>query len=121
MKKRPYMRCRIACSIPPMYWSTGMKCFAASGSNGLSSFQGSQNRRKYQDESTNVSIVSVSRSAGPSHKGQVVWRKVGCRAKGDSPVGRNSTSSGARIGRRSGRSPTAPWVGQYTTGMGHPQ
>ena len=24
MKKRAYSRCRIACSTPPMYWSTGI-------------------------------------------------------------------------------------------------
>ena len=23
VKKRAYIRCRIACSIPPMYWLTG--------------------------------------------------------------------------------------------------
>ncbi len=37
--------------------------------------QGSQKRRKYHDESTKVSMVSVSRSAGPPHVGQVVCRK----------------------------------------------
>ena len=61
----------MACSIPPMYWSTGMKCRASSGSKGWSSDQGSQKRRKYQDESTKVSMVSVSRSAGPPHSGHV--------------------------------------------------
>ena len=24
-KKRAYSRCRIACSMPPMYWSTGVQ------------------------------------------------------------------------------------------------
>jgi hypothetical protein len=24
-KKRAYIRCRIACSTPPMYWSTGIQ------------------------------------------------------------------------------------------------
>ncbi len=28
-KKRAYSRCRIACSMPPMYWSTGSQCCAA--------------------------------------------------------------------------------------------
>ena len=25
VKKRAYIRCRIACSTPPMYWSTGIQ------------------------------------------------------------------------------------------------
>ncbi len=55
----------MACSIPPMYWSTGIQRRAAAGSKGRSSLKGSQNRRKYQLESTNVSMVSVSRRGGP--------------------------------------------------------
>ena len=98
----------MACSIPPMYWSTGMKCCAASGAKGCSVFHGSQKRRKYHDESTNVSMVSVSRRAGPPQIGQVVWRKPSCKASGDCPVGRNSTSSGATIGSWSSGTGTTP-------------
>ena len=34
VKKRLYSRCRMACSMPPMYWSTGSQRFASAGSNG---------------------------------------------------------------------------------------
>ena len=44
--------------------------------NGSSVFFGSQNRRKYHDESTNVSIVSVSRRAGPPHFGHVTFDEL---------------------------------------------
>ncbi len=79
---------------------------------GASSFQASQKRRKYQDESTNVSMVSVSRTAGPPQVGQVVLRKPSCRRSGDSPVGRNSTSSGASTGSWSSGTGTMPSVAQ---------
>src|SRR5918997_1031865 len=55
----------MACSMPPMYWSTGNHWRTAWGSNGRSVDHGSAKRRKYHDESTKVSIVSVSRVAGP--------------------------------------------------------
>ena len=46
--------------------------------------QGSAKRRKYHDESTKVSIVSVSRMAGPPQIGQVVLRNSrGSRAATD--------------------------------------
>ena len=32
-KKREYSRCRIACSMPPVYWSTGIQRLASSESN----------------------------------------------------------------------------------------
>jgi hypothetical protein len=41
------------------------------GIEGSPSFFGSQKRKKYHDESTNVSIVSVSRRAGPPQS--VTW------------------------------------------------
>jgi dihydrolipoamide dehydrogenase len=41
------------------------------------SFQGSVKRAKYQDESTKVSMVSVSRTAGPPHWWHVVCFQVG--------------------------------------------
>src|SRR5664280_3052848 len=82
----------MACSIPPMYWSTGIQWRATTGSKGRSGVHGSVNRRKYQDESTKVSMVSVSRVAGPPHTGQVVLRNSWLVARGDSPVGWNSVS-----------------------------
>src|SRR5580698_8703423 len=98
-----------------------MKCCAAIGAKGCSVFQGSQNRRKYHEESTKVSMVSVSRRAGPPQMGQVVWRKPSWNDNGDCPVGRNSTSSGATMGSCSSGTGTTPWSGQYTAGMGQPQ
>ena len=108
VKNRAYIRWRMACSTPPMYWSTGSQ-------------RSSAKRMKYHDESTNVSIVSVSRTAGPPQTGQVVLRKPSWCLSGDSPVGRNSTSSGASTGSWSSGTGTMPWSGQYTTGMGQPQ
>ena len=93
VKNRAYIRCRMACSMPPMYWSTGSQRSTASASKGALWFHGSAKRRKYHDESTKVSIVSVSRVAGPPQIGQVVCRKPSWKRSGDSPVGRNSTSS----------------------------
>jgi hypothetical protein len=46
----------------------------------------------------NVSIVSVSRVAGPPQTGQVVFFQVGCSFSGLSPVGFHSTSSGNSTG-----------------------
>ena len=40
-KKRAYIRCRIACSTPPMYWSTGIHSCTASWLHGASSLSGS--------------------------------------------------------------------------------
>ena len=58
--------------MPPTYWSTGHHASTGAGPKGAVSLWGSQNRRKYQDESKNVSMVSVSRAAGPPQRGQVV-------------------------------------------------
>ena len=92
VKKRAYMRWRMACSTPPMYWSTGSQRAAAAGSKGASSHPGSVKRRKYQEESTKVSMVSVSRRAAPPQDGQVAARKPSWVVSGERPVGLNSTS-----------------------------
>ena len=60
----------MACSIPPMYWSTGIQYFTSSRSNMPRSSLGLQKRSKYQEDSTKVSMVSVSRLAGFPHRGQ---------------------------------------------------
>src|SRR5580693_4352085 len=104
-----------------MYWSTGIQCCAAIGANGCSLFQGSQKRKKYHDESTKVSSVSVSRVAGPPSIGHVVSKNSSLFTSGDCPVGRNSTSSGASTGSWSSGTGTTPWSSQYTAGMGQPQ
>ena len=41
-KKRAYIRCRIACSTPPMYWSIGIQRESTAGSHGASSLCESQ-------------------------------------------------------------------------------
>src|SRR3989304_6441358 len=58
------MRCMHAGSTPPTYWATGANRRIFSGSSGARSFFGSMYRRKYQEDSTKVSKVSVSRRAG---------------------------------------------------------
>src|SRR5437868_8267902 len=76
MKKREYSRCKTPCSTPPIYWSTGIQYSAAARSKATGA-RAEQNRRKYQDDSKNVSNVSVSRSAGPRQRGQVTNFHVG--------------------------------------------
>ena len=121
VKKRAYIRWRMACSTPPMYWSTGSHSATASSEKGASSLVGSAKRRKYQDESTKVSMVSVSRRPGPPQAGQVTFRKPAWCFSGDSPVGRNSTSSGATTGRSASGTGTMPQSSQKMTGIGQPQ
>ena len=67
VKKREYNKCRMACSIPPMYWSTGIQYLTSRMSKGLFSSRGEQNLKKYQEESKKVAIVSVSRRAFSWH------------------------------------------------------
>ncbi len=74
-----YSKCRIACSMPPIYMSTGMRNAAAAPQSSCE-FLESRNRRKYQLLSTNVSIVSVSRSKPVCNPLRL---KVGCRLRGD--------------------------------------
>src|SRR5947209_16814987 len=109
--------------MPPMYWATGIHLRTSSGSNGRSSSSGEQYRRKYQDESTNVSIVSVSRSAGPPHDGQVVSTQARFEANGDCPFGCSSSPrmSGSSTGSWSSGTGTVPQAPQWTTGIGQPQ
>jgi len=87
----------------------------------LPSFLGSQNRKKYHDESTNVSIVSVSRFAGPPHFQQVAFTNSGICASGESPRPLNSAVFGSTMGRSSSRTGTMPHLSQYRMGMGVPQ
>ncbi len=41
-KKRAYSRCRIACSMPPMYWATGIQRSTIARSHAASSLCASQ-------------------------------------------------------------------------------
>ena len=81
---------------------------------------GDVNLVKYQLESTNVSIVSVSLNASPPHSGHLHIRQVSCLSSG-LPGLSNLTSSGSFIGRFSFFSATSPQLSQWTTGIGHPQ
>ena len=76
---------------------------------------------KYQDESTNVSIVSVSRSAGPPQVGQVVLTQSSAAASGERPFGATSVMSGRTTGSWSSGTATSPQAGQWTIGIGQPQ
>lgn len=72
----------LPCSLPPIYKSTGINWSATSLLKGISLLCGSRYRRKYHDESTNVSIVSVSRVASPPHleqKSHNFFHNLTCR------------------------------------------
>src|SRR5689334_17011738 len=101
----------MACSMPPMYWSTGSHSSAVFGVVGDLSFQGSVKRAKYQDESTKVSIVSVSRLAIPEHFGHLTFFQVGWRSSG-LPGLSKVTSSGSVTGRSLSGTGTTPHFGQ---------
>src|SRR4051794_26257138 len=103
-----------------MYWSTGSQPSTAARSVGSRVIHGSVKRAKYQDESTNVSMVSVSRRAGPPHRGQGTCVQVGWRSRG-LPGTSNETSSGSTTGKGSRGTGTAPQDSQWMTGIGQPQ
>src|SRR6202049_4805856 len=104
----------MACSSPPVYWSTGIQWFASSESNGCVSSFGLAYRRKYQDESTKVSMVSYSRRASRPDFGHVVRQKSGFSDRG-------LYSFGSRTGSWSFGTETMPSTSQYTIGIGAPQ
>src|SRR5919112_6878161 len=91
VKNRAYSRCRMACSTPPTYCPTGIQSLIFSGSNGPSWYCGETNRRKYQDESTKVSMVSVSRLAGPWQDGHSTLTQASAAASGEVPFGERSS------------------------------
>src|SRR5207244_10686509 len=108
VKKRAYSRCRTACSIPPMYWSTAIHRSTFAGSTGRVGSWGEQYRRKYQEESTKVSIVSVSRRAGPLHFGHFVFTNASDWASGEALLPVNGTSLGSITGRSAAGTGTVP-------------
>ncbi len=75
---------------------------------------------KYHDESTNVSIVSVSRFAGPPQRGQVVSTKSARFASGLPPPS-VTQSSGSTTGKSVSGTGTSPHAAQWTIGIGVPQ
>src|SRR5882724_4914246 len=67
---------------------------------------------KYHDESTNVSIVSVSRRAGPPHLGQVTLTNSGVDARGDSPSPVSFGFGGSSTGKSLSGTGTRPSFAQ---------
>ena len=106
--------------MPPIYWSTGIQASAIFGSVGASAIHGSVKRAKYQDESTKVSMVSVSRVAFPSHCGHLTFFQVGWRSSG-LPGLSKVTSSGSVTGKSFSGTGTAPHLSQWMIGIGQPQ
>ncbi len=98
--------------MPPMYWSTGSQARTLAGSSGRESSCGLANRRKYQEESTNVSMVSVSRRADRPHRGHAALAKLSTRASGDPPVMVMATSSGRITGSSASGTGTVPHASQ---------
>ena len=75
---------------------------------------------KYQDESTKVSSVSVSRVAGRRTAGQVTCFQVGWRSSG-LPGLSKVTSSGSVTGRSFPAPAPTPHLSQWMIGIGQPQ
>src|SRR5437667_6636077 len=111
----------MACSMPPMYWSTGSQRFTSAESKIFVSSCGVMKRQKYHDESTKVSIVSVSRRAAPPHFGHFVFTNSGVAASGDSPIPVSFGFGGSSTGKSLSGTGTSPSFAQYTTGIGVPQ
>src|SRR6478735_6881459 len=103
--------------------SAAIQALAFSTSNGPSVYDGEQKRRKYHDESTKVSIVSLSRLAGPPHEGQSTLTHSSAAASGEVPFGFRSAPrrSGSTTGSCSSGTGTSPQEGQCTIGIGQPQ
>ena len=84
---------------------------------------GDRNLKKYQDESTNVSMVSVSRLAGWPHFGHGTFTQSLAPPSGEVPLGERSSplASGKRIGSSLAGTGTSPQESQCTIGIGVPQ
>ena len=67
---------------------------------------------KYQDESTKVSNVSVSRRASPPQDGHVVATQPSAAASGERPLGRKSETSGSSTGSSASGTGTTPHFSQ---------
>ena len=105
--------------MPPIYWSTGSQASTAALVTG-SSARGEQNRAKYQELSTKVSQVSVSRRAGLPQDGQATCFQLGWWSSG-LPGFEKSTSSGSFTGSWSSGTGTTPQASQWMKGIGQPQ
>src|SRR5262245_43171411 len=105
--------------MPPIYWSTGSQRSATEFTVGVLAC-GVVKRAKYHDESTKVSMVSVSRTDFSPQIGQGTCFQVGWWSSG-LPGRSKVTSSGSLTGRSFSGTGTTPWVGQWITGIGQPQ
>ncbi len=68
-----------------------------------------------------MSIVSVSRRAGPPHFGHVVFTKDATFSSGFPPLPVNGASGGRTIGRSFSGTGTQPSFSHFTMGIGVPQ
>ena len=75
---------------------------------------------KYHDESTKVSIVSVSRCAGWPQQGQATFRKS-VRFLSGLPEPSGTQSIGSTTGRSFSGTGTGPQLSQWMIGIGVPQ
>src|SRR3990167_10456669 len=97
-----------ACSAPPIYWSIGIQYLAFSLSKISLPLSGSQYLKKYHEELTKVSIVSVSLLASFLHFGHFVLIHSSFVASGfPSP---NVTFFGSIIGKSFSGTGTAPII-----------
>lgn len=92
-----------------------------SGSSGARSFFGSMYRRKYQEDSTKVSNVSVSRRPGFPQEGQGTRSQSSAPARGFPRSRVYGRSSGSTTGRSFSGTGTMPHASQWITGIGQPQ
>ena len=79
-----YSRCMTACSLRRCRGLRDLVIHSSPG-KALVCVVGAGVLKKYHDEHTNVSMVSVSRLAALLHTGQVVFRNSSCLAKGEGP------------------------------------
>src|SRR5437870_11601833 len=98
-----------------MYWSTAIHRSTFAGSTGRVVSGGEQYRRKYQEESTKVSIVSDSRRAGSLYLGQVVFTDSSASASGATPLLVHGSSFESISGRSASATRTVPHFRQSMT------
>ena len=95
----PYHHWHLPCSSPPTYISTGINLSAFSLANGSFSLCASVYLKKYQAESTKVSMVSVSLLASPLHWGHLTFSHSLASRSGDNPFPETDFSFGRMTGR----------------------
>ena len=106
--------------MPPIYWSTGIQYFRASLSKGDFSSLGEQNLKKYHEESTKVSNVSVSLIAGFPVDFSEEYFQVGWVSNGF-PLEFKSISDGRTTGSSLLSTGTTLPSSKYIIGIGQPQ